>query len=82
MKRRVPDSSMLASVESTARSSGAGDEREQELAGRNQSVANKCFLRTLHETEKRLNDAVDAGRQAGDLQQRVSRVYRRLYRPD
>lgn len=46
------------------------------------SVPARSFLRTLRQTERQLNDARDVARQAGDLQQQVSRVYRQLYRPD
>lgn len=85
MKRSFPDPSMLATARSTARRSDAAaadEEREQRMAELVLSAADTCFLRTLHQTEKRLNEAFDAGRQTGDLQQRVSQVYKQLYRPD
>lgn len=55
---------------------------EQQMADLDLSAADKRFLRTLHQTEKRLNDAFDEAHQSGDLQQQVSRVYKQLYRPD
>jgi putative alpha-1,2-mannosidase len=55
---------------------------EQQMADLDLSAADKRFLRTLHQTEKQLNDAFDEAHQSGDLQQQVSRVYKQLYRPD
>ena len=75
---------MFATLRSTApysRTAASPEERERQLAELDLSAGDRCFLRTLRQTEKQLNDAVDAGRQTGDLQQRVSRVYKQLYRP-
>ncbi|CAM5259745.1 putative protein OS=Rhodanobacter lindaniclasticus OX=75310 GN=B1991_01890 PE=4 SV=1 [Rhodanobacter lindaniclasticus] len=46
------------------------------------SPAERLFLRTLHQTERQINDAFDEAQQSGDLQQQVSRVYKQMYRPD
>ncbi|MGN6704879.1 MAG: hypothetical protein ACTHJO_02380 [Rhodanobacter sp.] len=46
------------------------------------SPEERLFLRTLHQSERRINDAFDEARQSGDLQQQVSRVYKQMYRPD
>ncbi|OOG60308.1 hypothetical protein B0E48_00675 [Rhodanobacter sp. C03] len=37
------------------------------------------FLRNLHLAEKQLNDAFNKSRQGGELEERVSQVYRDLY---
>ncbi|MEO6801157.1 MAG: hypothetical protein ABI178_14560 [Rhodanobacter sp.] len=55
---------------------------EQQMVELDLSAADKRFLRTLHQTERQLNEAFDEAHQAGDLQQHVSRVYQQLYRPD
>ncbi len=55
---------------------------EQQMAELGLSSANKRFLRNLHLVEKQLNDAFEKAHQGGDLEQRVSQVYRKLYRPD
>jgi len=85
MNHRIPDTSMLAITRSNDQRSSAADEArdlEQQMAALDLSAADKHFLRTLHQTEKQLNDAFDAAQQPGDLQQQVSRVYKQLYRPD
>lgn len=46
------------------------------------SAEERAFLRALHQSERRINEAFDEARQPGDLQQQVSRVYRQMYRPD
>jgi len=46
------------------------------------SPEERLFLRTLHQSERQINDAFDEARQSGDLQQQVSRVYKQMYRPD
>lgn len=60
---------------------GEAADLEQQMDDLGLSAAEKRFLRTLHQTEKQLNDAFDEAQQPGDLQQQVSRVYRRMYRP-
>ncbi|HXD37699.1 MAG TPA: hypothetical protein VN624_13665 [Rhodanobacter sp.] len=59
---------------------GEAADLEQQMADLGLSPAEKRFLRTLHQTEKQLNDAFDEAQQPGDLQQQVSRVYRQMYR--
>lgn len=46
------------------------------------SPEERLFLRTLHQSERQINDAFGEARQSGDLQQQVSRVYKQMYRPD
>ena len=46
------------------------------------SPEERQFLRTLHQTEKQLNEAFDEAQQPGDRQAQVSRVYKQMYRPD
>ena len=85
MSQRVTDKSMLSTHRSNDQRSRAADEArdlEQQMAALDLSAADRHFLRTLHQTEKQLNEAFDAAQQSGDLQQQVSRVYRQLYRPD
>ena len=38
------------------------------------------FLRKFHLAEKMLNEAFDTAHQGGDLEERVSQVYRDMYR--
>ena len=57
-------------------------ELEQQMAELDLSAADKRFLRTLHQAEKKLNDAFDEAQHPGDLQQQVSRIYKQLYPPD
>ena len=76
---------MLSINRSNDQRSSAADEvrdLEQQMAALDLSAADKHFLRALHQTEKRLNEAFDAAQQSGDLQQQVSRIYKQLYRPD
>ncbi|MFC5436635.1 hypothetical protein ACFPME_08705 [Rhodanobacter umsongensis] len=40
------------------------------------------FLRDLHVAEKQLNQAFNLARQGGGLEQRISQVYREMYRAD
>lgn len=85
MKLRVPDASKLATKRSKDQhlsAEDAIDALEQQMAELDLSQADKRFLRTLHQTEKQLNDALDDAQQARDLQQQVSRIYKQLYRPD
>ena len=53
---------------------------EQQMAELGLSNDTKRFLRNLHTAEKQLNDAFDKARQGGELGQRVSQVYRKMYR--
>ena len=46
------------------------------------SPEERLFLRALHQSERKINDAFDEAQQSGNLQQQVSRVYRQMYRPD
>lgn len=76
---------MLAMTRSKDPRNNAPDDAEaleQQMADLGLSTDDKCFLRTLHQTEKQLNDAFDEAHQSGDLQQHVSRIYKQLYRPD
>jgi len=59
---------------------GEAADLEQQMDDLGLSAAEKRFLRTLHQTEKQLNDAFDEAQQPGDLQQQVSRVYGQMYR--
>ncbi len=72
---------MTRSKDQDARAADEAEDLEQQMAELDLSTADKRFLRTLHQTEKQLNDAFDEAHQADDLQQQVSRVYRQLYRP-
>jgi hypothetical protein len=58
-----------------------GDEAslEQQMAKLALSNDAKRFLRSLHLAERQLNDAFNKGRQAGELEERVSQVYHDLY---
>lgn len=55
---------------------------EQQMADRGLSSETKRFLRQLHQTEKRLNDAFEKAHQGGALGQCVSEVYHDLYCSD
>jgi hypothetical protein len=52
---------------------------EQQMADLGLSSDTRRFLRDLHAAEKQLNDAFSEARQGGDLEQRVSQVYRKMY---
>jgi serine protease inhibitor ecotin len=52
---------------------------EQQMTELGLSNDNKRFLRNLRLAEKQLNDAFNKGRQDGELEERVSQVYRDLY---
>jgi hypothetical protein len=52
---------------------------EQKMADLGLCNDTKRFLRHLHVAEKQLNDAFNKGRQGGELEERVSEVYRDLY---
>ena len=52
---------------------------EQQMTDLGLSNDTKRFLRLLHVAEKQLNDAFNKGRQCGELEGRVSEVYRDLY---
>jgi len=52
---------------------------EQQMTDLGLSNDIKRFLRHLHVAEKQLNDAFNKGRQCGELEERVSEVYRDLY---
>ncbi|HZX69189.1 MAG TPA: hypothetical protein VFE77_00055 [Rhodanobacter sp.] len=58
------------------------DSLEQQMVDLDLSAADKRFLRTLHQTERQLNEVLDEAQEPGDLQQHVSRVYKQLYPPD
>lgn len=73
---------MTRSKDPPASAADPAEELEQQMAELDLSLADKRFLRTLHRTEKQLNDAFDEAQHAGDLQQQVRRVYKQLYRPD
>ena len=59
----------------------AGEETglEQQMENLALSSEAKRFLRSLHLAERQLNDAFNKGRQAGELEERVSQVYHDLY---
>jgi hypothetical protein len=61
---------------------GAIDMLEQQMAELGLSCGDKCFLRNFHLVEKQLNDALDETGQCADLVQRVSQVYRQMYRTE
>lgn len=85
MTHRVPDQHLPAAIpseDSRPSAADAAEDLEQQMVELDLSAADKRFLRTLHQTERQLNDAFDVAHQSGDLQQQVSRVYRQLYRPD
>lgn len=52
---------------------------EQQMAELGLSNDTRRFLRNLHLAEKQLNDAFSKSRQDGELEERVSQVYRDLY---
>jgi hypothetical protein len=52
---------------------------EQQMTELGLSNDTRRFLRNLHLAEKQLNDAFSKSRQDGELEQRVSEVYRDLY---
>lgn len=52
---------------------------EQRMTDLGLSSDAKRFLRHLHVAEKQLNDAFNKSRQGGELEERVSEVYRDLY---
>lgn len=53
---------------------------ERRMAELGLSNDTRRFLRDLHAAEKRLNDAFDRAHHGGELEQRVSQVYREMYR--
>ena len=53
---------------------------EQQMAELGLSGGDKRFLRNFHRIEKQLNDALEGTCQQEDLKQRVSQVYRQMYR--
>lgn len=84
MTHRTPDPAMPATPY-PAEGRAVADEAaalERQMDELGLSPAERLFLRTLHLTERQLNDAFDEAQQSGDLQQQVSRVYKQLYRPD
>lgn len=52
---------------------------EQQMSELGLSNDTRRFLRQVHLAEKQLNDAFDRTRQGGELEERVSQVYRDLY---
>lgn len=84
MTHRITDPAPLAKpcpdVGRTLADEAAALERQMDELGL--SPAERLFLRTLHQTERQINDAFDEAQQSGDLQQQVSRVYKQMYRPD
>ena len=52
---------------------------EQQMAELGLSSDTCRFLRKLHVAEKKLNNAFDTAHQGGDLEERVSQVYRDMY---
>ena len=52
---------------------------EQQMAELGLSDETRRFLRNFHQAEKQINDAFSKSRQGGELEERVSRVYRDLY---
>lgn len=52
---------------------------EQQMADLGLSNDTRRFLRNLHLAEKQINDAFSKSRQGGELEERVSQVYRDLY---
>lgn len=55
---------------------------EQQMAELDLSNDTRRFLRNLHHAEKQLNDAFNKSRQGGELEERMSQVYRDLYGAD
>lgn len=84
MTRRAPDPTPPALPTDDGRVAVADEVAalERQMDELDLSPAEKRFLRTLHQTEKQLNDAFDEAQQPGDRQQQVSRVYKQMYRPD
>lgn len=60
----------------------AEDELEQHMGALGLSEGNRLFLRKLHLAEKQLNDAFELAHRTGNLQSKVSQIYRELYRAD
>lgn len=79
MTRRLPDA-VTPPPSDAAVCAAAALERQMDALGL--SPEERLFLRTLHQSERQINDAFDEARQSGDLQQQVSRVYTQMYRPD
>jgi len=52
---------------------------EQQMTDLGLSNDTRRFLRNLHLAEKQINDAFNKARQGGELEERVSEVYRDLY---
>jgi hypothetical protein len=52
---------------------------EQQMAELGLSNDTRRFLRNLHLAEKQINDAFNKSREGGELEERVSQVYRDLY---
>lgn len=52
---------------------------EQQMAELGLSDGTRRFLRNLHQAEKQINNAFSRSRQGGELEERVSQVYRDLY---
>lgn len=76
------DTHMLTETTSRNQQAQAADNeasREEQMTDLGLSNDTKRFLRHLHVAEKQLNDAFNKGRQCGELEERVSEVYRDLY---
>lgn len=52
---------------------------EQQMRELGLSSDTRRFLRNLHVAEKQLNDAFSVAHQGGELEQRISQVYREMY---
>lgn len=79
----IPDMLMptriISANQSMSPADGGETVLEQQMAELGLSNDTKRFLRNFHEAEKQLNDAFDTARQGGELEQRVSQVYREMY---
>ncbi|MGH8158908.1 MAG: hypothetical protein ACREPQ_12365 [Rhodanobacter sp.] len=76
------DAPMLTDTTSRNQPTRTADEEaglEQQMAELGLSSDTRRFLRNLHLAEKQLNEAFSKSRQGGELEERVSQVYRDLY---
>lgn len=83
MNQSKADTAMLTETSSNDQQITPSDHDsglEQQMAELGLSNDTRRFLRKLHVAEKKLNDAFDTAHQGGDLEERVSQVYRDMYR--
>lgn len=82
MKDITTGTPMLTEITSTNQQARIAEDEtilEQQMAELGLSNDTRRFLRNLHLAEKQLNEAFSKSRQGGELEERVSRVYRDLY---